>query len=126
MLPSQEQWRNLSMSMNKSEMKLSEAIRRGAAQRHQVKHTYFQLGGSCALGPAFEGATGHIPTACSEQKLSKLFPFAYDGRRKFKDPASTFSSTKTYSPLATLIFILNDDAGWTREQIADYLEEKGL
>lgn len=85
--------------------KLSEAIRIGARLRPQCTAVFFSDGASCAIGAAMEAtgiAYGDTPNT---GELHKLFP--------------------ALDEFAMSIYAKNDD-GWTREQIADWLEKQGL
>lgn len=88
-------------------LKLSEAIRRGAALRPQCRTVFWSDGGSCAMGAAFE-AIG-IPYGSSQdftEVFIRNFPSAF--REALPD-----------------IFVRND-SGESRESIAAWLESKGL
>jgi hypothetical protein len=100
-------------------MKLSEAIRQGAALRPQAHGDYHQVleNGTvctCALGAAYEAITGHVP------------PSVYDeGAGSIVDNAiidATYANAYTYARIVRW----NDEEGATREQIAAWLEEEGL
>lgn len=101
-------------------IKLSTAIREGAKLRPQGHGNYFApLGHSCALGAAFQAVTGRtgkdaLPIAVD---LDKLFPFLDN---EVLHPAQSKSLS-----IAKIIVDLNDRLGWTREQIADWLEGIG-
>lgn len=95
-------------------MKLSEAIRLGSMLRPQCKGLYFTEGGSCALGAAYE-ATYSYPgdeTIISYSKFEEAYPIL--------KPSGV---TDKPSRLAMSITNLNDIQGWTREQIADFVEK---
>jgi len=95
-------------------MKLSEAIRIGARMRPQGFADLFDMAGnSCALGAAYEGATGKT---CSPHEYSKViqeFPFLGCG-----------ATGRNLSDLAKTIYRMNDRQV-KREQIADWLESEG-
>ena len=99
-------------------MKLSEAIREGAKLRPQcTSGEYFDLDGtSCAMGAAFEAETGH--TNLSNDRLEHAFP---ELARPTKKPINYGTS----GSLEYAIARLNDEYKWTREQIADWVEEQG-
>lgn len=86
-------------------LKLSEALRRGAALRPQCRNTFFNGIGTCALGAIAE-ARGWIPRA---EKNSGVYEFVPEGRGN----------------LGGEISVRNDD-GESRESIAAWLESKGL
>ena len=83
-------------------LKPSEAIRIGAALRPQCMNNYFMDGGSCALGAYWEGAgmAGDPPQCPIDGFLDLPGKLANEVWRK-------------------------NDSGWTREQIADWLEAQG-
>lgn len=95
--------------------KLSQAIRLGATFRPQIRDQYMNKQGSCALGAAME-ALGITDWRAHHPR--NLF---YERFPEIKDK----SSSGRMSILAYVIF-LNDHSRWTREQIADWLETKGL
>lgn len=86
-----------------TKLKPSQAMRIGAALRPQCTGGYFADGGSCALGAMWEGygRTG-------EPIIRLRNELGLDLR------------------IINSIVQLNDNAGWTREQIATWLESKGL
>ena len=83
---------------------LAEAIRRGAAIRPQCFGVVFSDGKSCALGAAYEGLGGdyEIPGTLNMHIYSTVWPTGFD-----------FSK----------ITVLNDQHYWTREAIADRLDD---
>lgn len=113
--------------------KLSRAIREGAKLRPQCTGDYTltrEIDGqivdcTCALGAAFEAITGRLP----------LRDFLDDNDRVLRTIRRSTGLSWTIQvnlpagdlqthPLAATS-ILND-SGWTREQIADWLESQGL
>lgn len=84
-------------------LKPSEAMRLGAKLRPQCRGAYYGINGSCALGALFE-AYGLRNRA---------------GEINWETVGLSFGLSQT-------IAHLNDDERWTREQIADWLESKGL
>lgn len=86
-------------------MKLSDAIRIGAAKRPQCQGWYFDGVGTCALGAAYEGLTGHPPARMNlDSDVTRvLMRWGYIGSE----------------------VVIRNDLGHTREQIADWLESKG-
>ena len=90
-------------------VRLSDAIRRGAALRPQGFGNYFGLeGGSCVIGAAFEGKFGRregFPTCLLEEEFPELLvDIDYD------------------MPLLSALLRLNDEARWSREEIADWID----
>lgn len=95
-----------------SELRLSEAIRRGAMLKPQAFGvTESEGGGTCALGGALEaiGITGRRYSAASE-----YWPIA---GAVVANPVRD-----DYHLLFGVIRELNDSHKWTREQIADWVE----
>lgn len=86
--------------------KLSQAIRLGATFRPQCVYGYYERGGSCALGAAAEAIAGEKYMDCSPLQVIK---------QRFNVPMAILSS-----------IIRQNDAGRTREQIAEHLEAQGL
>lgn len=120
-------------------MKLSEAIRIGAQLRPQTDGRLFHRNDSgqvtsCALGAGFEGAgllKGDDAVMIPEVDQSLLLS-SFDGledfattawRRRPNYPCPECEDRE--STIDDLITHLNDDDGWTREQIADHLESIG-
>lgn len=109
-------------------MKLSAAIRAGSQLTEQVKVVYLQedpetgkICGACAMGAAWVGLHGvekrGIPYVSAE--LTSHWPEIAQARHPHPvtgNPVSLYYSIVT----------LNDDHGWTREQIADWLEKEGF
>lgn len=86
---------------------LSQAIRLGATFRPQCKLAFFKDGASCALGAALEA-------------LGFASEFANDGAtvwlwRRFNIKLNDLNNVARLN-----------DAGWTREAIASWLEAQGL
>jgi len=114
-------------------MKLSEAIRLGAKLRPQCKSSFFSFEstpkgvsckGSCALGAAYEGYYGTRGDGSPEtisDSLSKRFPVLH----RVVDEQLVPDCIKREHGLHlvnNVIASLNDYKGWTREQIADWVE----
>lgn len=112
-------------------IKLSEAIRKGATLRPRVRGGYFKRVGkskeirSCALGAAYEGATGQVlvgnPKEVTE-KLAELFP---ELKERVQEGYLGGKPSPAQWDLGRLIMAEHDARGKTREQIADALEAKG-
>ena len=92
--------------MTTAKYDLPTAIRIGAKIRPQCRDLYHRNGESCVLGAAFE-AEGIRPY--TDPQLFELWPEL----RMQVDPEHALFSALTF---------LNDDARWTREEIADWLE----
>lgn len=96
----------------------SEAIRDGAKRRPQGFNFYFSEGGSCAFGAAMEAifeVRDETPGACV-----RLYP--YLDNRSGPCPACK-KRANVYVSVSSMIFHLNDEHKWTREQIADFVEQ---
>lgn len=98
-------------------MKLSEAIRLGAMMKPQAFGSFYDNGGSCALGAACD-ALGIDPN------LETQFLFVPDkiGYSVCPECGMTRFQRNTAEDDAYLIVHLNDIHRWTREQIADWVE----
>ena len=69
--------------------------------------SYFNHGRSCAIGAAIEAETGKNSTlTIADNKIWPELKFEIDG----------------YLSLGVAIVFLNDDARWTREEIADWVD----
>lgn len=112
-------------------MKLSEAMRKGAKAHPQISGEYSLLDpetgehavGTCAIGAAYYAVFNEIanPYNSVERKLEARtgapLHSVVGAPAGIPVPAST--------DLADTIILLNDQYGWTREQIADWLEGIG-
>lgn len=108
---------------------LAKAIRLGAARRPQCFGSYFdERGGSCALGAAYDGMY-ELPRQEKEQgeivprHLERLFHCLEDVVKRCPEMAlgEPEVTCRKKLPLGAMIVHLNDDHGWTREQIAEWL-----
>ena len=107
---------------------LAKAIRLGAARRPQCFGSYFDdRGGSCALGAAYDGMY-ELPKQEKEQgeivprHLERLFHCLEDVVKRCPERAvGEEIACRKKLPLGSMIVHLNDDHGWTREQIAEWL-----
>ena len=106
-------------------MRISEAMRRGAAMRPQCNFILFDGVGSCAIGAAMEGAgieqnvmVNELCTAYPEWNpiLNALVPYPL-GREDISDPCCL-----QVAQAKIIVMYLNDEHKWTREDIADWLE----
>ena len=93
-------------------MRLAEAIRKGAGFRPQAWGTYFRrvdgrVEGSCALGAAYEAATGQTSFDESNETVATVI------KRLFGVDDYTIGIVAAYN-----------DHGLTREQIADFLDRR--
>lgn len=101
------------------QIELAEAILAGAKRRPQCFGSYFTFDGrSCALGAAYEGVH-HLPKVVDSvtPRLERLFHCLEYVTRK-----CPLGCRKTL-PLASMIVHLNDDHLWSRESIAQWLED---
>jgi hypothetical protein len=96
--------------LKRGTLKLSQAIMIGAKIRPQVKHRAFAHGGSCALGAAFEGLHGKP----WPERDWGIFPWS-----------DVLCDLGAHQISGEQIMSLNDTNGWTREQIADWVEVQG-
>ncbi|MDQ3069143.1 MAG: hypothetical protein M3R55_05380 [Acidobacteriota bacterium] len=100
---------------------LAKAIRLGSLRRPQCFGSYFDdRGGSCALGAAYDGMY-ELPRQEKEQgeivprHLERLFHCLEDVVKRCPEEC------RKRLPLGSMIVHLNDDHGWSREQIAEWL-----
>lgn len=98
-------------------LKLSEAIRIGAKLRGQCQGSFFEQGRSCAMGAVLEA---HGVPYSDDGVWVAAQAFAI-----LPNLMSRNGNGYCYTPLAKEIYHRND-SGDTREQIADWLERKGL
>lgn len=98
------------VQVEQRKLKLSEAIRIGARLRPQNQGQLFKNGASCAMGAAIEGRGG---------KLISIF----DPLPHLLLP-ELFLDTQLYTELGWKVANRND-AGESRESIADWLESQG-
>lgn len=108
---------------------LSALLRRGAAIRQGCKWKLFaryedeKLYGairlrSCAMGAIYEAVTGRADAEIEiEQVVTQLAPLGYDFKRAVRHPVNG-----NIYRLDACIASLNDQIGWSREQIADWLQ----
>ena len=102
----------------------SEAIREGAKLRPQGRRFYFPQWGerSCAFGAGMEAVFGNQHESPNEIEL--LYPYLSKISLPSKNPVCPDCKEVQSGCLMTVIFHLNDDHLWTREQIADWLESE--
>jgi hypothetical protein len=103
------------------ERELAQAILTGAQRRREQSFgSYFgPEGGSCALGAAYEGVY-LLPTDAHNampRRLDRFFHCLENVSRRC--PAGC----RKQIPIGAMIVHLNDDHRWTREQIAQWLED---
>lgn len=108
---------------------LAKAIRLGSLRRPQCFGSYFdERGGSCALGAAYDGMyemprEKREPGEIVPRNLERLFHCLEDVVKKCPEmiEATPAVQCRKKLPLGAMIVHLNDDHGWTREQIAEWL-----
>lgn len=100
-------------------MKLSQAIRLGSKLTKQIQGDLYnkEVNGTCALGAAWVAIKGININADINTYLflQEVFPIL---NYSFFNP----EESRVYD-LQTIIFELNDRYEWTREEIADFVEE---
>lgn len=97
-------------------LKLSEAIRIGAAQYPQCcDGCYFIDGTACVWGAAAIGFGAHGTDYDINDAASTLHSSSFTGKAHF-----AFRNAHGYS-----IMEANDRHGWSREEVADWLEAQG-
>lgn len=104
-------------------MKLSEAIRLGAMLKPQAHREFLTTeGASCALGAALD-AVGGLSSISSFHDIAARWPWTRGKAVRCPSCAAGAAAIHT-SPDDILdnVVILNDVHGWTREQVADWVE----
>jgi hypothetical protein len=87
----------------------------------QLVGLFFGDDEACAIGCVIYGVfEKHDPTL--DPRLKEIYPELDSKLYAYPDSDNPFG----VETLKDIIVTLNDDAGWSREQIADWLEEKGL
>lgn len=111
-------------------MKLSEAIRIGCLLSGQIKHKMGDNTATCALGAAQLGLYGRVDQRLFPSGLTKEFPIL---RSRPKCPCECRPSSALHSlvraimpSMAGAIIHLNDDMGWSRERIADWVAKQEI
>ncbi len=110
-------------------MRISEAMRKGAAMRPQCHFTMFNGVGSCAIGAAIEGAgieliLSELRCTAYHEILSELCT-AYPEWNPILNalvPVPTLEPADLPAPTAAIVMYLNDERLWTREDIANWLK----
>jgi hypothetical protein len=100
-------------------MKLSAAIRIGSMTTKQIKGNYSDGGnGRCALGAALDAAGIRVDNSVFiGRRLIEVFPIVI---KPVKSPVGS----NIFQELGPNVSTLNDDWGWSRERIADWVEEQ--
>ena len=111
--------------MIKKRIRLSTAIRKGINRfPEQITQAYFKVNRACALGCAIYTVYG-VPDESLIDELVDDFPELHQDEYHIK-PTGEVQHKLNTDNLKDVIVSLNDDFGWTREQIADWLESEGL
>ncbi len=118
-------------------LKLSDYIRQGAKIRPQARYQLFHYDDfehqwtSCALGAAYEAMTDDlVPSNLitmeeAFKKLREVFPTVLDDTIQW--PRLVAPSVGYKNETAVIVtMVLNDRFHWSREEIADYLESRGV
>lgn len=103
-------------------MKLSAAIRIGSMTTKQITHEMTDGGnGRCALGAAMDACGKDIPGNTYSPVWLREFPILAN---KVIHPVTGRSRSDFGTPWTVMyvVAILNDLYGWSREQIADWVE----
>ncbi len=106
--------------------KLSDAIKLGSTFRPQCKDTFFKDGASCAIGAAIE-AVG-IPPTFDRKLFAKTINERWPEVKEMcfcPECGEGHDSATTSCSVYATIAVLNNEHGWTRERIADWLTSKG-
>ena len=104
-------------------MRLSDAMRIGAAIRPQCQGGMFRTSSkgikySCAVGAIMEGLTGRSDITVDDF-LYATFPIF---SKKVSCPVNHQTMMVPTASLGAIIIHLNDNHGWTRERIADWID----
>jgi hypothetical protein len=104
-------------------MKLSEAIRLGAMMKPQAYHSGAWDGKSCALRAAAD-ALGIPDLQCARSGPQVLNYYELQQRwPRLAEQADCPACCCRHGSLLSVVFHLNDSYRWTREQIADWVEQ---
>lgn len=111
-------------------MKLSTAIREGAKLHPKGKHDFatFDEGEfyTCALGAAYEAIHGRLAFSPDINTQRDIFSQCGIDAKIAKTDWVLPTNPREKGFLGEIIVILNDHEDWSREDIAAYLERKGL
>lgn len=115
--------------MVKPAIRLSTAIRKGIEHFPvQAKEAFFRRGregqGACALGCAIYAVYGTTGDEMIDE-LVDAYPELWQEEHHIQPDGMSKAKIDTET-LKDVIVTLNDDHGWSREQIADWLESEGL
>ena len=107
-----------------SRLGLADAIRLGSRLRPQTFGRLRDVEGSCALGAALEAVSGTVVLGDGETMCAELPELSADAGEcpvcLYKADPRSVSQTL---PLSEIIMHLNDRHHWTRERIADLVED---
>lgn len=102
----------------------SEAIREGAKLRPQAFGRLFTAQKSCALGAGVESLFGGLPPSAERynclHEMLRVYPYLIGVDADC--PRESLGCGHVGHPIHSQISHLNDEHGWSREQIADWLE----
>lgn len=97
-------------------MKLSDAIRLGAMLGPQIRGQYADHAGTCALGAAAVAVGAGVGARSISDCISETWPWVHTTFAISPDCAICHPTR-----VDSIILHLNDDAKWTREEIADWV-----
>jgi hypothetical protein len=105
-------------------MRLSDAMREGAKIRPKGLGDLFVDGKSCALGAAAEGNGMSLHGIWGDLWLNIMETWPELDQPDQECPYVKCAAMRSYSvtTLADVVIHLNDEHGWTRERIADWLD----
>jgi hypothetical protein len=95
-------------------VRIYEAIRLGSMLRPQGIDFFMKDGRSCAFGAALEAVGVEFDSGSPRETPLNVWPWLLG--------MATDPTTGLSEPLCRIIPDLNNEHGWTREQIADWLE----
>lgn len=103
---------------------LSQAMREGAKLAPQCRHQWGSKHATCALGAVIHYLEGDVPENIGEvgEALLRIDERYAIQSRELQHPKFQHIPFS----IRTVIVDLNDHCGWTRETIADWLQEQGL
>lgn len=105
-------------------MKLSEAMRKGCESTKSLKDSLFDdnYSAACAIGAAYIGRFGDPRKFDGDWIMRFREEFEKELMTIIEHPERSWEMDR----VEILIMLLNDMEDWTREEIADWLEEIGF